>query len=216
MDTPPEPIRVLIADNQALFRRALAALLESNGFVVVAAVADAGEAVSLARKLKPDIQLLNLSMAGVSGLDALRELEASASPVRTLLITEHLPMTEIVKALQLGARGVIRRDSPTDELVKSIRAVMAGEYWIPRECVAALVERLREVRIPPPQNSFGLTRRELEVIAAVVAGLSNKGIARMFSVSEDTVKHHLTHIFDKTGTSSRLELALFAVHHNVV
>jgi DNA-binding NarL/FixJ family response regulator len=155
-------------------------------------------------------------MTRVSGLNALRELGASSPPVRTLLLIEHLPMTEIVKAFQLGARGIVRKDSPTDELVKGIRTVMAGEYWIPREYVSALVERLREVRPSSRRNPFGLTRRELEVIAAVVAGQSNKEIARTFSVSAETVKHHLTHIFNKTGASSRLELALFAIHHKVV
>lgn len=211
-----EPIRVLVADHQARSRGALAALLERSGFKVVGAVANAADAVRLARKLKPDIVLLDLSMARVTGLRALGDLESFSPQVRTLLLIEHLSMTPIVKALQLGARGFIRKDSPTRELVKSIRTVMAGEYWIPRECVSALVESLREARPSPPQKLFGLTRRELEVIAAVVAGHSNKEIAREFSVSEDTVKHHLTHIFDKTGASTRLELALFARYHRIV
>jgi DNA-binding NarL/FixJ family response regulator len=104
-------------------------------------------------------------------------------------------------------------------LLKSIRAVMNGEYWVGRESVSNLVQYLRTLVTPsggfPQRNKYRLTPRELEIIAAVVAGFANKEIAQYFKISEDTVKHHLSNIFDKVGVSSRLELALFAVNQSL-
>ncbi len=107
------------------------------------------------------------------------------------------------------------RDAPTQAVIKSIRAVMAGEYWIARENISDLVHVLRASQKRAPkekkQRNRRLTARELEVVSAVVAGYTNKDIAQKFSLSEDTVKHHLTNIFDKLGVSNRLELAILAI-----
>jgi two-component system nitrate/nitrite response regulator NarL len=159
-------------------------------------------------------------MPGVSGMDALRELAAESAPipVRTILLTAGIQRLEIVKALQLGAAGVVLKTAPTDVLFKSIRTVMAGQHWIGHECVSDLVQALRSYgdASPPPRARFGLTPRELQITSAVVSGFSNKEIASKFVLSEHTVKHHLTNIFDKVGASNRLELALFAVHHRLL
>ena len=104
-------------------------------------------------------------------------------------------------------------------LIKSIQAVLRGEYWVGRESVSDLVQTLRELMPPAGAEAkkvkFGLTPRELEIISAIVAGYSNRDIAQKFSISEQTVKHHLTNTFDKLGVSTRLELALFAVNHGL-
>jgi DNA-binding NarL/FixJ family response regulator len=100
----------------------------------------------------------------------------------------------------------------------SIRAVMSGQYWVGRETISNLVEYLRTLLTPPAtpkHKKYGLTPRELEIISAVVAGYANKDIAAHFRISEDTVKHHLSNVFDKLGVSTRLELALFAVHQDL-
>jgi DNA-binding NarL/FixJ family response regulator len=123
-------------------------------------------------------------------------------------------------ALQLGARGVVMKDAATEVLFKSIRCVMDGQYWVGREGVVNLVQTLRKMMAAnneqASKKTFGLTKREFEIIGAIVGGYANKDIAREFKISEDTVKHHLTNIFDKVGVSSRLELALFAVNHKLV
>jgi two-component system nitrate/nitrite response regulator NarL len=211
-------IRVLIADDHAIFRRGLRSVLEAEpGFAVVGEAGDGEQAVQLSRSLLPDVLLLDLAMPGVSGMDALAELGTAPTPVRTILLTAGIEKPEIVKALQLGAAGVVLKSAATDLLFKSIRSVMAGQHWIGREAVSDLVEALRaQVAVEPPaRDRFGLTPRELEITSAVVAGLSNKEIARKLTLSEDTVKHHLTNIFNKMGASNRLELALFAVHHRL-
>jgi two-component system nitrate/nitrite response regulator NarL len=217
----PGGIRVLIADDHPIFRTGLRSILESEpGFVVIGEAGDGDQAVQLSRSLQPDVLLLDLAMPGASGMDALAELGTAPTPVRTILLTAAIEKPELVKALQLGAAGVVLKSSPTDLLFKSIRSVMAGQHWIGREAVSDLVQALRAQMAAEPEKParerFNLTRRELEITASVVAGLSNREIARKLSLSEDTVKHHLTNIFDKMGASNRLELALFAVHHRLL
>lgn len=214
-----QQIRILIADDHPIFRDGLRRLLEAEPkFTVIGEACDGSEAVKLARQLKPDIMLLDLAMPKHPGLEALRDLSvpANATPVRVILLTAAAEKSQIVEALQLGARGVVLKDSATQLLLKAIQTVMAGEYWVGRESVSNLVQYLRTLmqssHDEARQKKFGLTPRELEIVSAVVAGYSNKEIAEYFKISEDTVKHHLSNIFDKLGVSTRLELALFAVN----
>ena len=215
-------IRIVIADDHPIFRDGLRRLLEAEpDLKVIGEAADGGEAVKLARQLKPDILLLDLAMPRTPGLDALREMSSGqgANSVRVILLTAAAEKNQIVEALQLGARGVVLKDSATQLLLKSIHTVMTGEYWVGRESVSNLVQYLRNLvqssGDEARQKKFGLTPRELEVVSAVVAGFSNKEIAEHFKISEDTVKHHLSNIFDKLGVSTRLELALFAVNQGL-
>ena len=217
----PAAIRVVIADDHTIFRKGLRSVLEAEaGFIVVGEAEDGEQAVELCRSLEPHVLLLDLVMPRQSGMDALAEMATSPTPVRTILLTAGIEKAEIVKALQLGAAGVVLKSAPTDLLFKSIRSVMAGQHWIGREAVSDLVQALREQMAASPEKParkrFGLSAREVEITSAVVSGLSNREIARKLTLSEDTVKHHLTNIFDKMGASNRLELALFAVHHRLL
>jgi DNA-binding NarL/FixJ family response regulator len=214
-------IRIVIADDHALFRDGLRMLLESErGLEVVGEAADGEQAVKLARRHKPDILLLDWSMPRLGGLDVLQDLAALSESVRILVLTASIENRQILEALQRGARGVVLKESATEVLLKSIQAVFAGKYWIGRERVSDLVEAVRsiapsfrdEMITPRP---FRLTPREREIVAAVVAGFANKEIAQKFALSEETVKHHLTNIFNKTGVSNRLELAVAAIHHGL-
>ncbi|HEX9764698.1 MAG TPA: response regulator transcription factor [Candidatus Acidoferrales bacterium] len=214
-------IRILVADDHPIFRDGLRKLLEAEpDFRVIGEASDGEEAVKLAHELKPDVLLLDLAMPRQPGLDALRELSAAATPVRTILLTVAIEKAQLVEALQLGARGVVLKETSTELLLKSIRSVVAGQYWVGREAVTDLVRVLRDL-IPAAgeeakKKAFGLTPRELEVVSAIVLGYTNRDIARKFNISEDTVKHHLTNIFDKVGVSNRLELALFSIEHRLV
>lgn len=215
----PSSIRILIADDHPLFRDGLRRLLQSEpGFEVVGEAADGDGLVALARKTRPDILLLDLAMPRQDGMQVLRELSAAKLPVRTLLLTAAINKAQIVQALRLGAVGVILKESTTQRLFDCIHCVMAGQYWIGRESVSDLVMALRSVAPAdgaPRVPDFGLTPRELEIVTLVVAGYSNPDIAQRCAISEQTVKHHISNIFDKLGVSNRLELALFAVNHRL-
>src|SRR5689334_22547587 len=224
MNRRSQPIRIVIADDHPIFRDGLRRLLESEeDLKVIGEASDGAEAVKLARQLKPDILLLDLAMPRHPGLEALRDLSSGAgtgsSPVRVILLTAAAEKNQIVEALQLGARGVVLKDSATQLLLKAIHTVMAGQYWVGREEVSNLLPYLRPLiqsaQQGAKQRKYGLTPREIEIISGVVAGFTNNDIAEHFKISEDTVKHHLSNIFDKLGVSTRLELALFAVNQSI-
>jgi two-component system, NarL family, nitrate/nitrite response regulator NarL len=213
-------VRILIADDHPIFRDGLRRLLEAEqGFKVVAEACDGVEAVDFVRRFRPEILLLDLAMPRRPGIEALRELSRESAAVRVILLTAAAEREQIVEALQLGARGVVLKDCGTEILMTSIRAVLNGEYWVGREPVPNLLQYLRGLMDSSTklsrQKRFGLTPRELDIVSAVVAGYANKEIAEHFKISEDTVKHHLSNIFDKTGVSTRLELALFAVNQSL-
>jgi DNA-binding NarL/FixJ family response regulator len=209
--------RILIADDHAILRDGLRKLLESESDFVVAGEASNGhEALAAARQLEPDVMLLDPGMPGAPYLDVLRGVTTSALPTRPLLLTASIEPDEIVKALQAGARGVVLKEAASQVLMKAIRTVLAGEYWIARDNVRSLVETVRARPADPLERRFGLTPREREIVMTVATGLTNREIAQRFSLSEETVKHHLTKIFHKLGVANRLELALFAISEHLV
>jgi two-component system nitrate/nitrite response regulator NarL len=207
-------IRVVIADDHPVLREGLRRLLEDDGgFEVVGQAADGLEAVRLAREQRPDVLLLDLAMPRASGFDALRELAAAADGPKVLLLTVAIDDAQVVQALELGARGVVMKEAATEILFKAIRAVVAGQYWVGRDAVTDIVRHLRERSAAaqrPPSPADRLTARERQVVAGVASGESNREIARRLGLAEDTVKHHVTNIFDKLGVSNRAELAAYA------
>ena len=206
-------INVLIADDHQLFRQSLCKLFEGSAeFRVVGEAATGLEAIRLASDLRPDILLLDKVMPGMPGLVVLHQLAKLSLPMRTLLLTADVCDAEIMEALQLGARGVLLKQATSEMLFRCIRAIAAGEYWVGRECVGEIVERMRERAFPAPaaprQPMFDFTARQLEIAYALVAGATNQHIAQQFSISATTVKYHLSHMFEKAGVSNRVELAL--------
>ncbi len=215
------PTRILIADDHALFRAALRKLIELDPeFIVVREASNGWEVKDLLEKLQPDILLLDVNMPQQSGFEVLRQLANVTSEVRIVLLVEAIDRKQVIEALRLGACGVLHKDTARHLLYKCIRTVMAGEYWIDRHSVIDLVSSFRTANTAEPvskkPNTYGLTRREFEILFAVVDGCTNKEIAEKLTISEQTVKHHLTRIFGKVGVSNRLELALFAMNQRLV
>jgi two-component system nitrate/nitrite response regulator NarL len=212
-------IRIAIAADQPIFRDALRTLFETQpDFVIVGDANNPASAAQLAKDVKADVLLLDSSMTASSGFDALRCIKDADCHTRMIVLTSALDKADTVRALQLGARGIVPKDASTQTLFKSIREVFVGEYCIGRECMSDLVQTLSHVNSDRSADRarYQLTLREREIVELVVAGHTNKDVALTLSISEDTVKHHVTNIFDKTGVSNRLELALFAIHHQLV
>jgi two-component system, NarL family, nitrate/nitrite response regulator NarL len=217
--TGPVPrVRVAVADGHPIFRDGLRRLLETDPRLLV--VSEGGEragTVALVHESAPDILLLGLAASDQSAVKTLSELAASNVLVRTIVLTDCVDTPDVLRALQAGARGVILKDSSPEVLFNCIHSVVAGDFWIGRERVSDAVVSLRKLQTARRRSrTFGLTPREIEIARAVVAGYTNKEIARRSSISENTVKSHLLHIFNKLGASNRVELALFAAHHRVL
>jgi DNA-binding NarL/FixJ family response regulator len=194
-------------------------LSEVEGFDVVGEAADGDEAITQTLELEPDILLLDVQMPRLPGLEAMRAIMNGAATVKILLLTSTITTQQIIEALQIGARGIVLKDALASHLQTAIRTVVNGDYWIGGKRVVNLLTALHDLTeqaAVPQHKTYGLTPRELEVVGAIVEGCSNRDIAKQFGLSEETVKRHLSNIFDKTGVSTRLELALFAIAHHLV
>jgi len=211
-------VRIVIADEHPIFRDGLRRLLETEPRLsVVGETGDGLEVANLVRDLCPDILLLGLSSTRRSPVEILQEIAACETSVRTIVLTGSIHTPEVVAAVQLGAAGVLSKDSAADVLFKGIDSVVEGHCWVGDSAVANVAASLRKFNVARRRTkAFGLTYRELEIVRAVVNGHTNKQIAQQFSISESTVKRHVTHIFDKLGASNRIEVALFAAHHRLL
>ncbi len=194
-------------------------LQSDRGLEVVGDCSDGDEAITQTLELLPDILLLDLYMPRLPGLEAMRAIMNSSPSVKIILLTATITTQQIIEALQIGARGIVLKDALAGDLNTAIRAVVGGDYWIGGRRVVNLVGALHELMqqaAVPERKTFGLTPREMEVVGCIVEGCSNRDIAKQFTLSEETVKRHLSNIFDKTGVSTRLELAMFAIAHHLV
>jgi DNA-binding NarL/FixJ family response regulator len=199
-------IAVVVADDHPILRDALRRLLEAEqGFEVVGEACNGQEAVEVTQRIEPDILLLGFAMPDLPGLEVLRELSDKSLLTRTIILATSIRRDEVVEALQLGARGLVMKQSAPDVLTKAMRTVMAGQYWLGRETVSELIDALRSGLASTNDPEFRLTPREREIVSAVTAGLSNREIAEKFGLSKETVKYHLMRIHAKRGVGNRLE-----------
>lgn len=217
----PPTIRIIVADDHPVVRFGVRNMLLSEpGFAVVGEAEDGNDAITQTLELEPDILLLDLLMPRLPGLEAMRAIMAKSPRVKIVLLTGTITPQQIIEALQIGARGILLKDSVAGDLTQALRAVLSGDYWIGGERVANLLKALQQLTeqaaAVTEHKTYGLTPRELEVVTAIVGGCSNRDIAQQFTISEETVKRHLSNVFDKTGVSTRLELALFAIAHKLV
>jgi two-component system nitrate/nitrite response regulator NarL len=195
-----------------LFLEALRVFVEGDDRVqVVGQATDADSAVRVIVECRPDLVLLDFALGAANGLDVLRDIAAANVPVRALMVTEHASDAEILQALELGACGVLLKQSSADMLQRAIAAVMAGQYWLERDRVGPIIQEMGKPATDTPCGPDGLplkfTRRQLQIMSAIVSGGTNDDIARQLSIRPTTVKYHLAQLFDKTGTTNRVALA---------
>jgi DNA-binding NarL/FixJ family response regulator len=204
----PDKIRILIADDHYIVRMGLVALVNTEpDMEVVAEAADGHQALELFAKFNPDLALLDLRMPGKSGIQTTLEIRSKFPAARILVLSAFDGDEDIHRALQAGAQGYVLKNSTGDELVPALRAVAAGQNWIPKEVASRLASRkmLEE-----------LTSREVEVLNQLAKGLANKEIADALNITEHTVKDHLKSILAKLRVADRTEAVTTSIQRGII
>lgn len=208
-------IRLLLVDDHPIVLQGLQRLFDQHAdFEVVATSRTAGEALAAIRDHHPDVIVLDLRMPGASGIDVLRG--AGAGPWKTVMLTAAIRDDEIAQVLDLGASGIVLKESSPDALVECVRQVHQGKRWIDPEMLARGMDGLLRRPGGPVPPEATLTPREREVVRLVAEGLRNKEVAERLAISEGTVKIHLHNVYDKLGVDGRLELVLTAQQKGLV
>jgi DNA-binding NarL/FixJ family response regulator len=211
--------RVVIVDDHTLFREGLRTMLEMEEDIeVVADAENAEDIVELVWQTKPDVLLLDIRMPQGSGLDAVPAVLRISPRTQILVLTACDEKEEHVRAFKLGARGVILKDSARQTLMQAIHTACTGQVWVDPRMTGALVEELSH--LPESgggggRDENGLTERELEIVRLVASGFKNKEVGNSLTISERTVKTHLTNIFQKLGVRDRVGLVMYALRHGL-
>ncbi|WP_369244764.1 response regulator [Streptomyces sp. R41] len=209
-----EPLRLLIADDHAVVRAGLRALLDGEpDLEVIAEVGSGEEAVRLAARLMPDVVLMDLRFAGpdkgIDGVEAVRRLALKAPGVAAVMLTSYAGRTDVVRALEAGARGYVLKAGPPEELFQAVRTAAAGSVGLAAEIVGELVGQV----VRPDQD---LSHREIEVVRLLAEGRSNRAIAEALFLSEATVKTHLVRIYRKLKADNRAAAVSEAVRRGLL
>jgi DNA-binding NarL/FixJ family response regulator len=213
------PIKVVIADDHALFREGLRRILSlEKDMLVVGEAADGAEAINVASRTRPDILLLDLKMPNGSTAECLVQIADKSPSTRIIILTAYSAEEDIVDSAKGNARGYVLKGVSTPTLMEAIRKVHAGGIWVDREMPAAThfarltVDQDFNPGAPANKTLESLTKRELEILKLVAEGLTNEEIGKRVFISEKTVKTHLTNIFDKLQVNNRFKAALLVMH----
>ncbi len=212
-----EPIKIVIADDHRMVREGIKQLLELEGDISV--IGEAGDGVTclnVIEDLNPEVVLLDINMPQMNGLQVLQKLKENKCSSRILILTIHNEIEYLMKAVDIGVDGYILKDSESDVLRKAIFAVNSGESYIQSELASLLKEKLENADKGVYEEESILTKREMEVLRLLTEGLFNKEIAYHLSISEKTVKNHVSNIFKKISVSDRTQAAVYAIRNNIV
>jgi NarL family two-component system response regulator LiaR len=205
-----DAIRVLVVDDHAVVREGLRTFLSlQDGIEVVGEAGDGREAIAAARRLRPDVVLMDLVMPRVDGVQAMRELRDHVPGARVIVLTSFLEDDRLLPAIRAGAAGYLLKNVEPSELARAVRTADAGEALIDPAVAARLVDALASDHRPEQP----LTAREQDVLDLLARGYANKRIARELGIAEKTVKTHVSHVLAKLGVSDRTQAALYATRH---
>lgn len=211
-----DSISILIADDHTMFRQGLREILErKGGFQVVGEVSNGTDAVRVATETRPAVALLDISMPGITGIEAARQISAATPETRTVILTMHRDERTMLEALRAGANAYLLKDADAGELIAAIRAVHRGEAALAGSAAARVLELLRRGEGGEAAPDV-LTPRERDILALVARGDDNRAIALKLNLSEKTVGNRLSEVFQKLGVSNRTQAAIVAVQRGLV
>ncbi len=211
-----EQIKILIADDHPVVREGLFAMLSRQpDFKVIGEAKDGVEVVEMARRLEPDVVLMDLRMPGIDGVEAMRQIRSTNPDIKFIILTTYSDDEYIFSGIEAGARAYLLKDAPREELFKAIRAVHKGESLIQPVVASRLIDRFAELSRKAPSGEQ-LTERELEILQLMAKGAANKEISAQLSISESTVKTHISNIFQKLGVNDRTEAVTEALRRGII
>lgn len=209
-------IRIMIADDHSMVREGLKQLIElEEDIIVVAQAANGSEAIEKIIEYKPDVVLLDINMPEMNGLEVLTYLKQNDIRANVLILTIHNEVEYLFKAVEIGVKGYVLKDSESDVLIKAIRAIYNGDSYIQPNMASLLFKKMNNDDNSVNENSR-LTKREIEVLKLITQGMLNKEIAHKLCISEKTVKNHVSNIFKKIEVSDRTQAAVFAIKNSIV
>ena len=216
MSKVKDKIEIIIADDHMMIREGLKQLLELDGMMKVIAEANDGEECLnlLNKRIHPDILLLDINMPKKNGIEVLEYIKQNKIPVKVLILTVHNEVEYLLKAVDIGIDGYLLKDSSYDELKEAIDVVISGNTYIQPSLLPALNESMEDYALDKEKIEC-LTKRELDVLRLISEGCSNKKISDGLSISERTVKNHISHIFRKIGVEDRTQAAVFAIRNKI-
>lgn len=216
MSKVKDKIEIIIADDHMMIREGLKQLLELDGTMKVIAEANDGEECLnlLNKKIHPDILLLDINIPKKNGIEVLEYIKQNKIPVKVLILTVHNEVEYLLKAVDIGIDGYLLKDSSYDELKEAIDVVISGNTYIQPSLLPALNESMEDYALDKEKIEW-LTKRELDVLRLISEGCSNKKISDELTISERTVKNHISHIFRKIDVEDRTQAAVFAIRNKI-
>ena len=218
MPTPKKRVRVLIADDQTLFREGIKDLLENEKMVeVVGEAVDGQDAIRQAKKLKPDVILMDIKLPQIDGISATRQIRKECPNTNVLILSSYEDEAHVMEAIQAGANGYLSKMLPASELVNALKAFANDGVMIPQQVLGKLIAGLRQMANGEGQNSpVSLTKTEIRVLVFLGVGLSNKEIAAKMACSVKTIKNHLNAVFQKMSVTNRTEAVVKGIEMGLI
>ncbi|MDF2733804.1 MAG: two component transcriptional regulator, LuxR family [Chloroflexota bacterium] len=215
--TDDAPIRVLIVDDHAVVRTGLKVFLDLQPDIeVVGEAADGSEGVAMARRLQPDVVLMDLLMPNMDGVTAIGRIKAEHPEIEIVTMTSFIEEEKVTSALEAGASGYVLKDAEAEEVAAAVRAAHAGEVHLDPAVARLLAQRMRDRKSPKDELAEPLTDREKDVLRLLGQGMSNKDIGSTLFITERTARTYVSNILGKLGLASRTQAALYAVEHKLV